>query len=132
MSIPPLEAQRRWMRAAVIFPALTHATLVMLDLLGVATYQSIRHTLLADMVASPLWLPTNLAVLLALAWCRKPPEVIWALSASAAVLGAWGGLNLAVGLSASRPVSLTGPSMVLVVAVGAIVLGVLWRRSEER
>lgn len=64
-------------------------------------------------------------------WRSELPLVALACSAGFALLTSWALFNLLWGLSAVRPVSLAGPGMALVVALGEQLLANAWTRGSH-
>ncbi|MCA1800486.1 MAG: hypothetical protein LC650_04260, partial [Actinobacteria bacterium] len=89
-----------------------------LDLFNRASFQTVTvdSKMLAVWSDSPLWVFFGVTSIIWLMVWRKPPKVIWGLWLSTSVLAGWGLINLMFGLSASHPVSLLGPTIILFVA----------------
>ena len=96
----------------------THIILVVLDILNRATFQSVEIELILLQVwtESPVWIFISACIILWLIILNKPPQVIWGLWVSTGVLGTWGFINLIAGITASHPVSLVGPAIILFIA----------------
>lgn len=122
----------RHMRLVLVLLVAAHLGLVVLDLAGRAAYGGIEPTLLGDAVDSPI-LPIGSALIACgLLVSPHPPRLLRVLWASTAWLVTWAGLNLAVGLTAGRPVSLVGPLLALVMAGLSAVAADFWATRETQ
>lgn len=90
-----------------------------------AEFRSIEPTILGNWVQHRGWSFVFLITAVWLIFCRRPPRVVWGLWVSVATFTIWGTLDLAVGLTASHPVSLLGPLMVVFVCTP-----VAWMAAE--
>lgn len=108
--------------SSVVLVIASHVIMVVLDIFDRATFQSItvEYRMLEIWSESPVWIVLGVFCIGWLSIWRYPPRVIWGLWISASVLAGWGITNMAVGFAASHPVSLLGPSLVLLFAVLAL------------
>lgn len=97
-----------------------------LHLFGFAEYKSIEPTTLTRWSENGLWTFIFLFTAIWLLLFRFPPKVIWGLWVSVATFGIWGSLIMYVGLTASHPVSLLGPSLLLF-----IITPIAWISAEK-
>lgn len=112
-----LELIRSHHDSSIRFVIAAHVVMAVLDWFDRATFQTIQPTVLSSWFESPLWASLNITLAIVLLVYHEPPKVIWALMASGSVFLIWGVLNFYIGLTASHPVSLLGPTLLLVIAV---------------
>lgn len=96
-----------------------------LHIFNLAAFRSIEPTMLGNWVTSEYWGWIFIITGIWLLIFQKPPKVVWGLWVSVATFVIWGSLDLAVGLMASHPVSLLGPSALLF-----LVAPVAWLAAE--
>lgn len=102
--------------SAIRFIIGTHVVMAVLDWLDRATFQTIEPSVLGNWFESSIWATLNIVLAFALLVFHRPPAVIWALMGSAALFMWWGVLNLYIGITASHPVSLLGPTLLATLA----------------
>ena len=122
----------RHMRLVLALLVATHLGLVVLDLAGRAAYGGIEPTWLGDAVDSPILPIGSSLIAFGLLVSPHPPRLLRVLWASDAWLTTWASLNLAVGLTAGRPVSLVGPLLAFAMAGVSAVATDYWATRETR
>lgn len=87
-----------------------------LHLTGYAEYRTIKPTVFTMLIENQSWSVVYLATAFWLLIFRKPPQAIWGLWVSTTTFALWGVMNFFIGLTASHPVSLLGPMLLLIFA----------------
>lgn len=111
---------------AIGLPVAAHVIIALLDFGNRAAFQTLVPTVVGNLVDHPAWTTIHAGIALILMVSTKPPRVAWALCTSFAALLIWGGINFYVGLAANHPVSLLGPSLVMLLASFSLVLAHKW------
>lgn len=124
--------------------AAAHGYLALIGFTGLLNYTvPTKYEFLEEVAAEPYWSWTHLicgTVILASLiaptyrpkigpWTSELPLAALACALGFALLTSWALFNLLWGLSAVRPVSLAGPGMALVVALGEQLLAHAWTRG---
>lgn len=101
---------------AVMLVIVAHLVMNVLEMFNRAEFGGvITDPLLTAVVSSPTWVIFSVFTAVWLILFRTPPKVVWGLWASTAMFSTWGALNLVIGVTASSPVSLAGPALMLFV-----------------
>lgn len=122
---PPFSTIRR-LRMYQLFPIAVHTAALVLDLLDRAAYQSQRGTVLGGISDSDLWNLLHVSVIVMLFAARTARAHHLACSWSFVVLLVWGGIDVAVVVTAPIRLTLMGPVMVLLVAFLTLFAGWAW------
>jgi hypothetical protein len=142
----PTVAHHRSRVFTTVLVACAHIYLALIGFVGLLNYTvPTPYEILEEIAAEEYWSWVHLAcaaILLASLcapkfyphlgpWRSELPLVALACSAGFALLTSWALFNLLWGLSAVRPVSLAGPGMALVVALGEQLLANAWTRGSH-
>ena len=135
MSLPglgPIQSPPRWLTT---LPILTLAVLVVLDAADVAVYQGhpgeFDNDLLNVIADHPAWAAAHLVAIVLLLLSRTAAHTWAAWTWTTVVLATWGIIQLVQGVTLARPVSLVGPSLVLVIATVCGMIACRWAETAE-